>query len=294
MNFLESDFLGQLNFRSSQPVLIDVGAHHGHFSRRFARRGWTVIAFEPEVNNYRAYIRNLSGFNKVICIPKAVSNISEQRVPFYVSEEHYGIHSLKPFHHTHKFAYEVETIRLDEVLPRHEVRSVTLLKIDIEGADFLALQGFDAKKYGPELVMVEFMDDRSHSNFGYTHHDVADYMKQQGYDTFVSEWEPIKEYAREGNKGDAHVWIQCKRYPLKHEPSWGNMFFVPEDHTAEFENTLQQYLASPEAVMPSKRAVALRRWISKIPGSKFIYNRICDIQNNYLFFKSRNCPTDNR
>jgi FkbM family methyltransferase len=284
MNFSESDFLAQLNYKCRHPVLIDVGAHSGTFARPFARKGWTVIAFEPEVKNYRAFIRNLSGFKRVTCIPKAVLNTSGQRVPFYVSEEHYGIHSLKPFHDTHKFAYEVETIRLDEALSRHEVQSVTLLKIDIEGADFLALQGFDIEKYRPELIMIEFMDDRSRPNFDYIHHDVADYMKQRGYVSFISEWAPIQEYAREGVEGDSHIWIACERYPLKHDPAWGNMFFVPEDHAEEFEDALQQFLASPGAAKPAKRAIAVRRWISKIPGSQFIYNKICDMQNRHLFF----------
>jgi len=252
-----------------------------------------VIAFEAEDNNYRAFTRNLSGFKKVICIPRAVSNVSGQHVPFYVSAEHYGIHSLKPFHNTHKLAYEVETINLNDALTHHKVQAVTLLKIDIEGADFFALQGFDVQKYRPELIMIEFMDDRSLSNFGYTHHEVSDYMKQQGYDTFVSEWEPIKEYAREGVASEAHVWVQCERYPLAHEPAWGNLFFVPEDHSAEFQNTLQRYLASPEVIIPPKKAVTLRRWISKIPWSQFICNKICDVQNNHVF-KSRNYSGENQ
>ena len=283
MNFFESDFLVQLKYRSRKPVLIDIGAHYGTFSRPFARKGWTVIAFEPEYKNYKIYKRNLSGFKKVTCIPKAVSKTSGQRVPFYVSEEHYGIHSLEPFHDTHNFAYEVETISIDDAMAEQKINAVTLLKIDIEGADFYALQGFDAEKYCPELIMIEFMDARSGPHFGYTHHDVVDYMKQQGYVTYVSEWEPFKEYARAGVDGDPHLWVRCERYPLKQEPSWGNLLFVPENAVAQFEDSLRQYLVTVKKDKPAKRGIAIRRLISKIPGTQFILNKFCDLRTRKFY-----------
>ena len=187
MSFSELDLFAKFDFESVAPVLVDVGAHHGTFSYAFAQKGWQVIAFEPEANNYAAFQRNLAGFEKVTCTKKAVSDTTGEKVPFYVSDEHFGIHALKPFHETHRLAYEVETVRLDDVLRDLHIPQVTLLKIDIEGADFLALKGFDFEQYQPELVILEFMDERSSSNFSYTHHDVATYMDKCGYTTFVSE-----------------------------------------------------------------------------------------------------------
>jgi len=282
---MESDFLSQIKYRNEKRLLVDVGAHNGTFSLPFARKGWTVYAFEPERHNYKAYKKNLSGFKEVTCIPKAVSNISDQHVPFYVSNEHYGIHSLKPFHATHKFAYDVETISLNDAMVMQKVTAVTLLKIDIEGADYLALQGFDIAKYCPELVMIEFMDQRSEQFYGYTHHDVANYMQKRGYVTFVSEWAPFREYARKGVGGDPHIWIQCGRYPLKHEPCWGNLLFVPDNTAAQFEESLQRFVAMTKTTTPVKRGIGVRRCLSKVPGSHFIYNKIYDVRNHGYFKK---------
>ncbi len=237
----------------------------------FAKKGWQVIAFEPERKNFAVFERNLASFENIFCISKAVSDVTGKKVPFYISDEHYGIHSLKAFHKTHKFAYQVETVRLDDVLSESQVLSVTFLKVDIEGADFLALKGFDFEKYYPELVMVEFMDERSLPNFNYTHHDVAKYMEKRGYTAFVSEWQPIKEYGREGDSNEPHVWVRCVPYPLDHEPAWGNLIFVPEDAKDKFNITLNLYI---KQLKHQERLIMLRNQIKKIPGAKSLYNFI--------------------
>ncbi|MBD2666136.1 methyltransferase FkbM family [Richelia sinica FACHB-800] len=267
----ELNLLIDYHYNSKFPVLVDVGAHHGCVSSTFAKKGWKVIAFEPENQNREAFIQNLINFENVTCIPKAVSDVTGAKVPFYVSDEHYGIHSLTSWHKTHKLAYEVETVRLDDVLIELQIASVTLLKIDIEGADFLALKSFDFVKYQPELIMTEFMDERTKPSFGYTHHDVVCYMKDYGYTAFVSEWEDIKEYGREGVATPPHLWIQCVPYPLDHEPAWGNLIFVPNSDQEKFSITLEKYL---KQLKKAEQQADLRNLAKKIPGAKQLYNLV--------------------
>lgn len=261
--FAEVDLILTYPFRSKSPLLFDVGAHHGGFARRFAVLGWRIIAFEPEANNRKAFTRNMKEFPDVSCVAKAVSDISGEKVPFFVSDEHYGIHSLKPFHGTHVQAYDVETIRLDDAAGEFALTEITLLKIDTEGADYLAIRSFDFARYRPELVMAEFMDERSRPFFDYSHHDVVGYMTDRGYVAFVSEWAPIKEYGREGVPGSPHRWLQCVPYPLDHEPSWGNLIFVPEEDRETFSVTLAEYLS----ILDTPPPMTLRDRLRKIPGA---------------------------
>jgi FkbM family methyltransferase len=240
--FSEHGLISRYTFKEKKPVLIDVGAHHGGFSKIFAQKGWRVVAFEPERNNLIKFKKNLAAFENVDCIEKAVSNLDQKSRPFYTSDIHHGIHSLKPFHETHHLSGHVETVRLDVTLARMDIPLVSLLKIDIEGADLLALKSFDFQKYQPEIIIAEFMDNRSIPNFDYTHHDMAAFMQDIGYFTFISEWEPIKSYYREGAENTPHKWIQCVPYPLEHEPSWGNVIFVPEKDKNKFIKTLDDYL----------------------------------------------------
>jgi FkbM family methyltransferase len=242
MPFSEHELLLRYPYRSAHPTLVDVGAHRGYFSLPFARRGWRVIAFEPEERNRHEFEQRLAGLDVVTCVPLAVSNQVGERVPFYTSSTHHGIHSLQPFHETHQLAYEVETTTLQAALPPLGVNHITLLKIDVEGADLLALQGCDLSVFQPELVMLEFMDSRSQAHFGYSHHDVVTYMRSAGYAAFVSAWTPITQYARDDVPGDLHTWLECGPYPLPYEPVWGNLIFVPEADSARFSRVLNAYV----------------------------------------------------
>jgi FkbM family methyltransferase len=226
---------------SSRRVVVDVGGHAGTTTKPFAERGWNVITFEPEPNNYAELCKNMIPFPTVTCIRKAVSDTAGQNIPFYVSEEHWGIHSLKPFHKTHKPSITVETVRLDEMLSNLSITDVAVLKIDTEGADFSVLKGFDWNHMNPYVVMCEIMDHRSIEHYGYTHHDVAAFMKSKGYACYVSEWAEFSEYGRKG-QSSSHKFIQCGRYPLPNEPSWGNLICVPENLASIFDKVLLGYL----------------------------------------------------
>jgi FkbM family methyltransferase len=240
--FEELDLLVGFPYQdNTPPILVDVGAHTGYVSGKFAEKGWRIIAFEPEPENRSALQKHLKAYHDTTIIPKAVSNQANQSVTFYVSSEHWGIHSLKPFHKTHQPKLTVETVRLDTTLEKLGINDVTLLKVDTEGADFLVLQSFDFTKIQPEIVMCEFADDRSVPNFGCSHHDIARYMQDYGYHVFLSEWAPIIEYGRKGKKSAPHYFLQCTRYPVNHSPAWGNLIFVRDDRLKDFEKTLKSY-----------------------------------------------------
>lgn len=272
MSFSELQLLLRLKYpMSSKHTLVDVGAHTGGFARPFAKRGWRIIAFEPEPANYQELCANLKDSPNVTCIAKAVSDTTGQGIPFYVSSDHWGIHSLKPFHPTHRPTLMIDTVRLDEALANMGIDQVTVLKIDIEGADFLALKSFDFSRFRPDVVMCEFMDERSQPNFGYTHHDMAAYMTDLGYTTLVSEWAPIVEYGRKGVTTTPHRFLQCVPYPLDHDPAWGNLIFVPKARSTQFERTLSAYL---EDLQRFSWAEGLRSFLRVLPGARPLYHAL--------------------
>ena len=46
----------------SQNTIVDVGGHVGSVSKKFAIKGWRVIAFEPEPENRKELEKNLGKF----------------------------------------------------------------------------------------------------------------------------------------------------------------------------------------------------------------------------------------
>ena len=273
MHFSELELIVSYPTQAQNPILVDVGGHYGSVSQVFAKKGWQVLAFEPEPTNRAIFEKTLAHFPKVTCIPKVVSDVTGQKVTFYVSAVHSGIHSIAAFHATHRPAFEAETIRLADALAMNQIEQITILKIDTEGADFLVLQGLEFEHFRPELIMIEFMDGRSSKHFGYTHHDVAHYMSDQGYATFVSAWRPLTEYGRDG-QADTNVWLECGLYPLAKAPSWGNLIFVPKEHTQKFETTLKNYLSQRHW---RELKLRLRQTAKNVPYARKLYRSFVQV-----------------
>jgi prefoldin subunit 5 len=165
-------------------------------------------------------------------------------VAFFLSSEHWGIHSLTPFHETHTEQIEVATIRLDTALDVDEYIDPVFLKIDAEGADFSALRSWDFTTHRPRVALVEFMDARSRPAYGYGYEDVVNFMTARGYAAYVCEWTPIREYSRRGVElADTPDFVGVFEPPLLHTPDWGNLLFVDRGRDEQFETALVTYLS---------------------------------------------------
>jgi FkbM family methyltransferase len=197
-------------------VMIDVGAHKGSCADFFLGQDWKVIAYEPDPKNRAAFITRWGGHANVTLSTCAVSNKEETGVPLFASEVSSGISGLSAFHASHVPTSTVDTVRLDLDLKRRNVGRVDFLKIDIEGFDFFALQGFDWS-LRPGFVLYEF-ENRKTTPLGYSLEDSAGYMKNLGYTLLYSIWEPVVEY------GQQHTWRGLsKRPPDDVATCWGNV-----------------------------------------------------------------------
>lgn len=146
-------------------VFLDVGANQGEFTiaaAKVARQG-KVIAFEP-ISEYRArLIENvrLNNFENVKVIPAALGE-QEGVFPIYDQLERYddgtkheGVLSLFASD-SRRHAREVVPVkRLDDVLKELEIRRVDVIKLDIEGAEWIALRGAinTITSYRPTLIL---------------------------------------------------------------------------------------------------------------------------------------------
>jgi FkbM family methyltransferase len=161
-------------------TVIDVGANVGFYTRRFARwvrPGGEVIAIEPEDLNVAALKRVVSRDGLVNV--KAVQAVA--------SEEAGTLHlSKNPYHPADhcigEAGVEVAAVTIDELLEERSWPAVSLIKIDVQGAEERVLRG--AERTLRELRPAVFIevDDAALRSMGSSAEAVLDLLASHGYE----------------------------------------------------------------------------------------------------------------
>lgn len=138
---------------------VDCGAEYGFYIKLALKYGSPdirVFAFEPEPVRFELLIKTFASYPNVIVQPYAISDCLQQRL---LVKPGVGFSSSFSMH-TEGDRIAVDTIMLDSVLS--DV-SVDVLKMDIEGAEDLAIiGGLRVIDRSRKLVMfVEFHPDQS-------------------------------------------------------------------------------------------------------------------------------------
>lgn len=136
-------------------TVVDLGANLGYFTLLAAKivgdKG-KVFAFEPEPKNYSYLRKNIevNNYKNVMTFQKAVSD-KNGKTKLYICDYDSGHHTInkydgiKAYSHGRKIeekSIDIETVTLDSFLDGRADR-VNVIKMDVEGAEMLALLGMD-------------------------------------------------------------------------------------------------------------------------------------------------------
>ena len=145
---------------STGMVVVDIGAHIGYYTLIAANLvgdEGKVFAFEPAPENYALLLKNIeaNGYKNIIPVQKAVSN-KTGTTNLFLFEQNKGQHKIYETGGYLK-SIVVESITLDDYFSEQQV-SIDVIKMDIEGAEMLALLGMDKViKRTPSLkIFTEF------------------------------------------------------------------------------------------------------------------------------------------
>jgi FkbM family methyltransferase len=126
-------------------VVLDVGACVGYYTLIAARLvgvSGRVYAFEPDPTNYELLLKNISlnKYENIIAVQKAVSNETGQ-ANLYLSNKNIGAHSMYFNDRVSSHTVTVPTITIDDFWQSLNCPTAHLIKMDIEGAEIMALEG---------------------------------------------------------------------------------------------------------------------------------------------------------
>jgi FkbM family methyltransferase len=141
----------ELPYRPDLRTVVDVGAHRGQFAT-FARERFpqaSIICLEPLPEPRRVLGSVLNGDGRVRVYELAASNRSEERVEMHVSRlddssslQPIGPRQVAAFPGTEEAGSTwVRTTRLDALLEGSDLIAPALLKIDVQGHEYEALEG---------------------------------------------------------------------------------------------------------------------------------------------------------
>ncbi|MBO9205527.1 MULTISPECIES: FkbM family methyltransferase [Niastella] len=161
-NKSELEFITSLVTGDSQVYVV--GAHIGTLLVPVSKVAKQVIAFEANPATFRYLMHNihLNERHNVLAFNYAIYH-KETELPFYNSTANSGGSKLKPakdsysYHYDNPEVIQVPAKSLDRFVEEHQLPLPNLLIMDIEGAEFFALQGAGRCLANASYLYIEFV-----------------------------------------------------------------------------------------------------------------------------------------
>lgn len=193
--------------KNSSPLIVEVGAFHGHDTVRMVNK-WptaTIHAFEPMDELYEKLVKKTNEYPNIQAYQLAVSD-TVGKSEFYVSEkpEKPGIctqagslrkpkerlkHSSIIFPKT----AIVDTITLDAFVDTHGIAHIDLLWLDTQGHEFSILQAATRTMAKIDFIFMEVSFIESYEG-QVVYPDIISWMEQHGFYTIARDFENISDW----------------------------------------------------------------------------------------------------
>jgi FkbM family methyltransferase len=179
-NVLDRDFKALRRFVQKGSSVIDVGANVGVVSLAFSR--WVgpsgrVLAIEPEKRNVQALQRAVesSEFGSNVTILQKVAADAPGQLYLDINEANPGDHRLSPR------GIQVAAITLDQIINDLGWSNISLIKIDVQGAEPLVLRGAERilQTIKPPFFIEIF--DQGLRGFDSSANELIRFMELYGY-----------------------------------------------------------------------------------------------------------------
>jgi FkbM family methyltransferase len=166
-------------------LVIDVGANVGFFSLRFA--DWVgdagkVIAIEPEDKNYAHLVAAIErqGLARRVTTLKAVAAAEPGQIFLEINALHPADHKIS----RDGIGVPVDAVTLDQLVPDKATSRPALVKIDVQGAEMMVLNGAVGILgiAGPALLIE--LEEAGLNRFGASIAAVLDHLSAYGYEPY--------------------------------------------------------------------------------------------------------------
>ena len=150
-----------LNILKPVETVVDAGANIGLTSAYLASQypQARILALEPEVSNFQLLKKNVAPYENVIPIQGALWRDHTQLNLFDSGWDKWGFQTELPEEESeHKVINQVEAWTVEDLMQEYNMNSISLLKIDIEGAEKEVFEASSAWIDRVAVIAVELHD----------------------------------------------------------------------------------------------------------------------------------------
>lgn len=140
-------------------VIVDGGANIGDYALYASRicPNANIYAFEPVKETFAQLETNTENHPKVIPIQKGLyKDNCSKRINLFSSSEHSTIYNLQGLSYDSVKTANIELIKGDDFLKENKIDTVDLLKLDLEGAEYDAILGFEETIKDGKVKIIQF------------------------------------------------------------------------------------------------------------------------------------------
>ncbi|CAB3804050.1 FkbM family methyltransferase [Pararobbsia alpina] len=277
----EDVMLARLFANQTEGFYIDVGAWHPEIhsvTKYFYDRGWRGVNVEPIRRNWQGFQETRA---RDVNLNVALSDRSGS-LRFYECATDTALSTMDPDQAAELRRrelpveeYDVQVLRLDDVIEQHAPSVIDFLKIDVEGAEAMVLAGLDLARHRPRVLVIEATKPATAIDDWDRIDDIANWMR----------WEPsilAAGYAFAYYDGLSRFYVRCDESALAQRlrlppgvydrleyPEASDLRELRADHAARGE--LIQKISEMLRVCEADRAARLNvidRLVERLKGIK--------------------------
>jgi FkbM family methyltransferase len=177
-------------------TFVDIGANIGYYSilasQEIGQSGM-AYSFEPSFREYRRLLNGilLNGVTNIMPFNFAISDFCGHN-NFLIESDHTGMNKLNISTLTNSLSITVPTFSFDSIVINQCIEKIDLMKIDVEGAEFLVLSGMKETLAARKVkVIVVEITPKFLNEFGHNKDQIYSLMESFGFSPIVNskEWQ---------------------------------------------------------------------------------------------------------
>ena len=197
--------------------VFDIGAHIGYYSFLFSNltgKTGNCYSFEPQKNLFEIIKLTMkaNGISNIIPFNTLLSN-KTGKIKFFQAEDqsHSSVTASIGKSEAISSSYDIDSITIDDFIRENKIPSVKLMKIDVEGAEFMVLEGAkeSLKNRIIKNLLIELHEEQL-KELGSSIESLISYLEEMNFKIFYFDYKTgLTEYIKGWKPSSWHIFVSA-------------------------------------------------------------------------------------